>query len=187
MKRNHRTATAAQAARILDSPVGPLYLAATDAGLTHLLFVAKMQPRPRVVAGTGEAAHVLAEAERQLSDYFAGRRRRFDLPLAPSGTDFQMATWRALRKVPFGKTISYGELARRLGSPRAVRAIGAANGANPIAIIVPCHRVIGKDGSLTGYGGGLETKRRLLALEGIRRPENEQARNRRLPLQSPPL
>jgi methylated-DNA-[protein]-cysteine S-methyltransferase len=167
MKKTHRTAAAAQAAHIVDSPVGPLYLAATDAGLTHLLFATETDRKPAAVARSGEAARILRETERQLSDYFAGRRREFDLPLAPAGTEFQLATWRALREVSFGETISYGELARRLGRPRAVRAVGTANGANPIAIIVPCHRVIGADGSLAGYGGGLDTKRRLLSLEGV--------------------
>ena len=167
MKKTHRTAAAAQSANVVDSPVGPLYLAATDAGLTHLLFAAKMHRRPTVVAGSGEAARILRETERQLSDYFAGRRREFDVPLAPAGTEFQLATWRTLQKVSFGETISYGELARRLGRPRAVRAVGTANGANPISIIVPCHRVIGADGTLTGYGGGLDNKRRLLSLEGV--------------------
>lgn len=167
MKKTHRTAAAAQAAKVVDSPVGPLYLAATDAGLTHLLFANEVDRKPAAAAGSGEATRILRETERQLSDYFAGRRREFDLPLAPTGTEFQLATWRALQNVSFGETISYGELARRMGRPRAVRAVGTANGANPIAIIVPCHRVIGADGTLTGYGGGLDKKRRLLSLEGV--------------------
>ena len=112
------------------------------------------------------AEAILAQAEGQLTDYFAGRLREFDLPLALVGTEFQLAVWRELRRVPYGETTDYGELARRLGRPRAVRAVGAANGANPTPIVVPCHRVIGRDGSLIGYGGGLEAKRRLLALEG---------------------
>lgn len=167
MKKTHRTAAAAQAANVVDSPVGPLFLAATDAGLTHLLFATGVDRKPAAVAGSGEAARIVRETERQLSDYFAGRRREFDVPLAPAGTEFQLATWRELQNVSFGETISYGELARRLGRPRAVRAVGTANGANPISIIVPCHRVIGADGTLTGYGGGLDKKRRLLSLEGV--------------------
>jgi methylated-DNA-[protein]-cysteine S-methyltransferase len=166
MKKTHRTAAAAQAARVVETPVVPLYVAATDSGLTHVLFAREMDRKPTAVDGSGEAARILRETERQLTDYFAGRRREFDVPLAPAGTEFQLATWRALQDVPFGETISYGELARRMGRPRAVRAVGTANGANPIAIIVPCHRVIGADGTLTGYGGGLDTKRRLLSLEG---------------------
>ena len=107
----------------------------------------------------------LREAQRQLEEYFAGERTEFSLPLESHGTDFQQRVWRALRAIPFGTTISYGELARRIGNPRAVRAVGLANGRNPISIIVPCHRVIGANGTLTGYGGGLERKRFLLALE----------------------
>ena len=168
MRESHRTVAAAQAARIVDSPVGPLFLAASDRGLTHVLFASEMQRTPEGVAGSGEAARILDEAQRQLGEYFAGGRREFDLPLAPSGTEFQLETWQALRNIPFGRTISYGELARNMGRPRAVRAVGAANGANPISIIVPCHRVIGADGTLTGYGGGIETTRHLLTREGVR-------------------
>jgi methylated-DNA-[protein]-cysteine S-methyltransferase len=101
----------------------------------------------------------------QLNEYFAGKRRAFDLPLAPRGTDFQLACWNELQQIPFGGTISYSELARRIARPNAVRAVGAANGANPIPIIIPCHRVIGANGTLTGYGGGLHIKRALLAIE----------------------
>ena len=107
----------------------------------------------------------LQRAVAQLNEYFAGSRHSFDLPLAPSGTEFQLACWRALAEIPYGETRSYGEQARRIGRPDRARAVGAANGANPIAIILPCHRVIGADGSLVGFGGGLETKRRLLDLE----------------------
>jgi methylated-DNA-[protein]-cysteine S-methyltransferase len=108
----------------------------------------------------------LAPVLAQLREYFAGVRRGFDLPLKPAGTAFQLAVWTALRQIPYGETISYAELARRIGNPKAVRAVGLANGANPISIIVPCHRVIGADGRLVGYGGGLNIKERLLALEG---------------------
>jgi methylated-DNA-[protein]-cysteine S-methyltransferase len=104
----------------------------------------------------------------QLADYFSGKRKEFDLELAPRGTAFQLAVWNALREIPYGDTISYAELARRIGKPSAVRAVGAANGANPIPVIIPCHRVIGSNGTLTGYGGGIERKQWLLALEGRR-------------------
>ena len=104
----------------------------------------------------------------ELDEYFAGKRRTFDLPLAPKGTPFQLAVWHALLEVPYGDTVTYAELARRIGKPNAVRAVGAANGANPIPVIIPCHRVIGSNGTLTGYGGGIERKQWLLALEGRR-------------------
>ena len=167
MKKTHRSVTRARASSVVDSAVGRLYLAATDEGLTHILFVAKMDREPKAVPGSGEAARIVRETERQLADYFAGRRREFDVPLAPAGTEFQRATWKALADVPYGTTISYAELARRMQRPRAVRAVGAANGANPIPIILPCHRIVGADGTLTGYGGGLDTKGRLLSLEGV--------------------
>jgi methylated-DNA-[protein]-cysteine S-methyltransferase len=125
-------------------------------------------------AADGSAEHdpggsaLLAEAQRQLSDYFAGTRRVFDLPLRPAGTDFQRRVWQVLASVPWGTTTTYGAIAARLGlPPGASRAVGAANGANPIAIVLPCHRVIGSDGRLTGYAGGLERKARLLRLEGV--------------------
>ena len=113
-----------------------------------------------------EAAEKTAPYARQLEEYFAGRRRQFDLPLDLHGTEFQKRCWQELLKIPYGETRSYADVARAIGNPSAVRAVGLANGQNPIAIIVPCHRVIGSDGSLTGYGGGLETKRKLLELEG---------------------
>jgi methylated-DNA-[protein]-cysteine S-methyltransferase len=142
---------------IIDSPVGPLTLAERDGALARLSFGAHGRH--------GAPTPLLARATEQLSEYFAGERRGFDLPLAPTGTDFQLACWRALAEIPYGETRSYGEQAVRIGKPESIRAVGAANGANPIAIILPCHRVIGADGSLTGFGGGLETKRRLLDLE----------------------
>jgi methylated-DNA-[protein]-cysteine S-methyltransferase len=111
---------------------------------------------------------VLKAAERQLGEYFAGNRNTFDLPLAAVGTPFQRRVWDALRKIPYGETISYGELARRVGQPTAARAVGLANGKNPISIVVPCHRVIGSSGKLIGYGGGLGRKQTLLALERTR-------------------
>ena len=115
-------------------------------------------------------ASAFTDLRRQLAEYFRGERRTFEVRLAPEGTAFQRDTWSALATIPYGATISYAELARRVGRPRAVRAVGAANGANPLPIVVPCHRVIGADGSLTGFGGGLDTKRRLLELEGALLP-----------------
>jgi len=154
-----------------DSPVGRILLAGCERGLTHLLFVdqgGKPLCAPHRPAGDPSLAaeRIVTETEKQLLEYFAGRHRAFDLPLAPSGTEFQQAVWSGLREIPYGKTESYGELARRIGRAKAVRAVGAANGANPISIIVPCHRVIGHNRQLTGYGGGLKAKQTLLELEG---------------------
>jgi len=143
---------------IIDSPIGPLTLVERDGALARLSFGAHG-------AKSSPPSELLARAAAQLGEYFAGERRSFDLPLAPSGTEFQLACWRALAEIPYGETRSYGEQARRIGRPDRARAVGAANGANPIAIVLPCHRVIGADGSLVGFGGGLETKRRLLDLE----------------------
>jgi O-6-methylguanine DNA methyltransferase len=145
----------------IDFPIGPLLLVVSERGLVALEF-----GRGRIAAGWVESVERTAPYARQLEEYFSGRRRRFDLPLDLRGTDFQKRCWQELLKIPYGETRSYAEIARAVGNPLAVRAVGLANGQNPIAIIVPCHRVIGSDGSLTGYGGGLETKRRLLELEG---------------------
>ena len=148
----------------LDSPVGPLLLAGADGILMLINFPTgsqALQPRPEWVR---ESA-MFAEAARQLRNYFEGGRTDFSMALEMDGTDFQKETWTALRAVPFGATVSYGELARLVGRPKASRAVGAANHANPLPIVVPCHRVIGSDKSLTGFGGGLETKLKLLALE----------------------
>ncbi len=152
----------------IESPLGPLLLAADDAGLRSIDFVNGRQPgkRPAYPDPSSRAnPAVLREAIRQLAAYFAGELEIFDLPLAPEGTPFQLAVWRRLNDIPYGETISYGELARRLGNPKASRAVGLANGANPIPIVIPCHRVIGSNGKLTGYGGGLPIKEKLLALE----------------------
>lgn len=148
----------------MESPVGKLLLAADDAGLRKVLFGGEPAAHWR------EEAAPLAETVRQLRAYFAGDLHDFDLPLAPVGTPFQLRVWRELRNIPYGQTISYGELARRVGSPNGSRAVGLANGANPISIVVPCHRVIGSNGKLTGYGGGLPNKERLLALEREQHP-----------------
>jgi methylated-DNA-[protein]-cysteine S-methyltransferase len=149
----------------IDSPIGRLLLAGDGKSLIQVGF--QSGPRPLHPAdGWLAAAAPFRAAITQLEQYFAGKRRAFDLPLAPRGTDFQRRVWRLLTEIPYGKTISYGELARRIGKPSASRAVGLANGANPLPIVVPCHRVIGADGSLTGFGGGLPIKRKLLALEG---------------------
>jgi methylated-DNA-[protein]-cysteine S-methyltransferase len=149
----------------IDSPVGRLLLAGDGESLIQVCF--QSGPRPsRPQSSWRQDAAPFRAAIAQLEEYFAGRRQAFELPLAPRGTEFQRRVWRALGAIPYGRTISYGELARRIGRPSASRAVGLANGANPLPIIVPCHRVIGADGSLTGFGGGLPIKRKLLALEG---------------------
>ena len=153
------------------SPLGVLELAAEPGGsLVYLGFKRTGRPGGEqllapLAAGLTQDRRLLAPVLEQLEAYFRGALRRFELGLAPRGTPFQLRVWAELRRIPYGRTISYGELARQLGDPRACRAVGAANGANPISIVIPCHRVIGSDGSLTGYGGGLENKRALLALE----------------------
>jgi methylated-DNA-[protein]-cysteine S-methyltransferase len=144
----------------IESPVGPLTLVGDNFGLHQLAFGNK-DPQPH----WKEDAAQLAEPIRQLRAYFAGDLEAFDLQLTPAGTPFQLGVWKHLCEIPYGETISYGELARRIGNPKASRAVGLANGSNPIAIIVPCHRVIGSNGKLTGYGGGLPIKEKLLALE----------------------
>jgi methylated-DNA-[protein]-cysteine S-methyltransferase len=147
-----------------DSPVGPLLLAGTNAGLRLVSFSAGKRRKSVDNEWCADAA-AFTEVVRQLQSYFAGERKSFDLPLVLEGTDFQKRIWTALQNIPYGETVSYKMLAERVGSPKAVRAVGAANGANPIPIIIPCHRVIGNDGSLTGFGGGLPLKKKLLELE----------------------
>ena len=154
--------------RKLDSPIGPLMIAGDNDGLRFVLFATHerrgqrgVNPEPDWEPDRGG----LKEARRQLTAYFAGKLRDFDLPVAPDGTAFQRSVWGQLQHIPYGETISYGELARRLGNPKAVRAVGLANGSNPISIVIPCHRVIGSNGSLVGYGGGLPVKQALLSLE----------------------
>jgi methylated-DNA-[protein]-cysteine S-methyltransferase len=150
----------------MDSPVGRLKLTATSDGLAAILWETDGPDRVRLGAAAESPAHaLLIEVERQLTEYFAGRRTTFDLPLDCGGTPFQRSVWEALRAIPFGETRSYAEIARQVGRPRAVRAAGAANGRNPIAIVTPCHRVIGAGGQLTGFAGGLEAKAYLLSLE----------------------
>ncbi|MEX6503314.1 methylated-DNA--[protein]-cysteine S-methyltransferase [Pseudomonas zhanjiangensis] len=149
------------------SPIGRLLLAGDASGLQRLLMQIDGQPW-QIGEHWRAAATELDEPCRQLDEYFAGRRQRFELNLAPRGTAFQQAVWQALQHIPFGQTSSYCALAAQIGRPKAVRAVGAANGANPLAIVIPCHRVIGRDGSLTGYAGGLVRKATLLRLEGAR-------------------
>jgi methylated-DNA-[protein]-cysteine S-methyltransferase len=146
----------------LDSPIGPLtVLVNADGALQRILF--PKDAAPRDVVWDEEKC---APAAAQLAEYFAGARQSFDLPLAPQGTEFQRRVWRELAAIPFGATIDYRSLAERVGRPGAARAVGRANATNPIPIVLPCHRVIGADGSLTGYAGGIETKRQLLEMEG---------------------
>lgn len=154
-------------ATIVDSPVGRLTLVATDEGLAGVLWDKDGASRVRLDIATEDSTHpVLHETARQLEEYFSGRRTQFALKLDLAGTPFQRKVWSALLTIPFGETRSYGQIARQIGSPGAGRAVGAANGRNPISIVAPCHRVIGATGKLTGFAGGLAAKARLLALEG---------------------
>ncbi len=148
----------------IESPVGPLVLAGDDRGLRFLSFGASKRAVCAKPDWTEDSAP-FKEATLQLQAYFRGELKEFDLPLSLDGTTFQVNVWKKLCTIPYGTTISYGELAQRIGNPKAMRAVGLANGSNPIAIIVPCHRVIGSNGKLTGYGGGLPIKEKLLALE----------------------
>ena len=150
----------------IDSPVGPLLLASDADGLRLIEFHAPRYAMQRDADWREGDSAVLRITRAQLDEYFAGKRRDFDLPLAPRGTDFQRNVWQTLATIPYGATISYAQLATRVGKPTAMRAVGAANGRNPLPIVLPCHRVIGADGSLTGFGGGLPTKEFLLKLEG---------------------
>jgi methylated-DNA-[protein]-cysteine S-methyltransferase len=147
-----------------ESPVGPLLLAGDSNGLRQVSFESSKRSAPPRPDWKQDKAP-FDEVVRQLQAYFRGELKEFDLPLAMDGTEFQLRVWNALRAIPYGQTISYAQLAGRIGNPKAVRAVGLANGSNPIPIIVPCHRVIGSDGSLTGFGGGLSTKKKLLELE----------------------
>jgi methylated-DNA-[protein]-cysteine S-methyltransferase len=151
----------------MKSPVGRLTLVGNERGLAAVLWEDETPSQVGLGDAVEDTRHpLLLQAQRQLAEYFAGSRRTFTVPLDPSGTQFQNKVWNALRTIPFGETRSYGQIADQIGSRKAVRAVGAANGRNPIPIIVPCHRVIGADGTLTGFGGGLAIKARLLALEG---------------------
>ena len=148
----------------LETPIGELLLAGQDEGLAMIGFPKgsmRRDPEPDWIYNEKP----LANARQQLTEYFAGTRKEFDLPVKLSGTEFQVSVLKALQAIPYGETVSYGEIAKRIGRPKAVRAVGAANGRNPIPIVVPCHRVIGSSGDLTGFGGGLDTKEALLRLE----------------------
>jgi methylated-DNA-[protein]-cysteine S-methyltransferase len=150
----------------IESPIGRLLLVADAHGLRGIEYEQPRHPLARGADWREGETGVLRAARAQLGQYFRGERRRFELPLAPQGTPFQHRVWQALKGIEYGLTCSYADIARQLGEAQATRAVGAANGRNPLSIVVPCHRVIGADGNLTGYGGGLERKRFLLALEG---------------------
>lgn len=154
----HRTHT------VIDSPVGPLTLVATDGSLAGLYMEPHRHRPAQETFGVRDAGAFGAVTE-QLGEYFAGERTEFSLPLAPEGTGFQRTVWAALEDIPYGQTLSYGQLAEQIGRPGAARAVGLANGRNPVSIVVPCHRVVGSTGQLTGYGGGIERKRHLLDFE----------------------
>src|ERR1700761_2002766 len=153
--------------KFIDSPIGKLKLVASDKGLVAILWEKDNPRRVRLSDMAEDPDHpMLIETQQQLEEYFAGKRKLFAIPLDMRGTRFQNDVWQALLAIPFGETRTYGELARQLGNPNATRAVGAANGRNPISIIVPCHRVIGASGKLTGFAGGLKAKAHLLGLEG---------------------
>ena len=161
------TTTSKYVFKLMNSPVGTLRLVASDKGLAGLWFERSRPERVRPRGDVESPRHpVLVETERQLREYFAGRRRTFDLKLDFVGTPFQRTVWNALLTIPFGQTRSYGQIAKQVGRPSASRAVGAANGRNPVSIVAPCHRVISSTGALTGFGGGLDVKERLLRLEG---------------------
>ena len=149
----------------LDSPIGKLLVAGDAETVRSIRFPKNGAPGEPGAGWIESSTAPLEQAACQLREYFAGKRTGFDLPLAPEGTQFQRSVWRKLQDIPYGRTISYGELARKVGNPKASRAVGAANGQNPIPIVIPCHRVIGANGKLTGFGGGLPIKEALLALE----------------------
>jgi len=154
---------------MIKSPVGVLTLVASERGLAAILWENDKPNRVRLTITVKDASNpILDEAEKQLGEYFAGKRKKFALKLDFVGTEFQTKVWQALLTIPFGETRSYSQIAKQLGNAKAVRAVGAANGKNPISIIAPCHRVIGASGALTGFAGGLKTKAQLLELEGIR-------------------
>ncbi len=163
-----RTKAALRMHAVIDSPIGPLTLVTEGGALTGLYMDVQGHEPDEATLGVPASLdddEVLAEAARQLGAYFAGELTTFDLPLDLEGTGFQRTVWAGLQQIPYGQTTSYGELARRIGQPTASRAVGLANGRNPVSIVVPCHRVVGSNGSLTGYGGGLPRKQFLLALE----------------------
>ena len=151
---------------IMNSPINSLLIAENLSGVSAIIFNAASFSIPDSWI---QVENLSSEVMKQLKEYFDGERYQFDLPLAPEGTSFQLEVWRALEEIPYGETVSYLDVAKRIGKPAAVRAVGAANGANPIPIVIPCHRVIGHNGKLTGYGGGLEKKQYLLSMESLYR------------------
>ena len=157
----------------IESPVDLLLLAADGNGLHLIEFHTPRHPMSRLTDWIEGDNAILQATRTQLEEYFSGSRKHFDLPLAPQGTPFQIEVWHTLATIPYGHTISYAQLAQRVGKPTAMRAVGAANGRNPLPIVLPCHRVIGADGSLTGFGGGLPTKQFLLQLEGTLPPATD--------------
>ncbi|MGV8083222.1 MAG: methylated-DNA--[protein]-cysteine S-methyltransferase [Coriobacteriia bacterium] len=154
---------------IYDTPIGPVAIADNGAAITHIYFPGAKTGTRGPKGAEERETELTKRAAEQLREYFVGTRREFDLPLAPEGTPFQQDCWRALQEIPYGETCSYGEIAHRIGRPKASRAVGMGNNRNPIAIVIPCHRVIGSNGSLTGYAGGLDVKQQLLVLEGVLR------------------
>ncbi len=180
MNRNENHGTASATVR---TPIGWLSIAASPRGLLRIDFVAQaIGSKAAGTRATGpdkEARRHLAAALRQLRDYFAGRRSTFELPLDLAGTAYQQRVWRALERIPFGRTLTYGELAARLGAPGGARAVGRACATNPVPVVVPCHRVVGSEGSLQGYGGGLWRKQRLLELERAPAPQSVEGRSRK--------
>ncbi len=163
MKDRAKLNTDLTASRVIVTPIGRLTLVASSKGLQQVIFGAKKLPTAKSVST--KASDHLTQAERQLREYFAGKRKKFSIKLDISGTEFQESVWYALNKISYGKTISYAHQAKLVRKPKAFRAVGSANGKNPVAIVLPCHRVIASNGTLGGYGGGLSIKRKLLALE----------------------
>lgn len=185
MKGTKKKKTNAEAGINLQTPIGVLHIAATPRGISQLDFVRPKQngtgsQRGRATSPGRQARTHIARAIRQIREYFSGRRTEFDLPLDLEGTPNQQLVWQGLLEIPYGKTLTYGDLAHKVGSPRAARAVGSACGRNPVAVIVPCHRVIGTDGSLHGYGGGLWRKEFLLKLEGVLPAANGSSQQARL-------
>jgi len=173
----------------METPIGVLHIVATPKGVAQLDFVSTRRGRAKAAKTTSthaakQARAHIAKAIRQIREYFSGRRTDFDLPLDLHGTPNQQMVWQGLLEIPFGKTLSYGELAGRIGSPRAARAVGTACGSNPVPVIVPCHRVIGSSGGLHGYGGGLWRKKLLLELEGVLPRGSQAGKQRALPFAS---
>jgi methylated-DNA-[protein]-cysteine S-methyltransferase len=167
MKTKNKTESTSYHCKTMDSVVGKLKLVATEKGLAAILWENDKPHRVPLGPLSENKEHpVLKETEKQLNEYFDGKRKSFSLRLDSKGTDFQARVWQALLTIPFGETRSYGQIAKQIGNAKSVRAVGAANGRNPISIVVPCHRVIGASGQLTGFAGGLDVKQRLLSLEG---------------------